>query len=618
MDRGVGIIELKKMRLQLPEGGLRLAYGGVLKEIEVAYEECGAPLDGTNAVYICHALTGDAHVVGIKSGEEKPSGWWEGMVGPGRAVDTNRYHVICANVLGGCSGTTGPMSLNPDTGKPYGSAFPQYSFDDAVDVFRMLLRQLGVTHLAALIGGSYGGLQVVNWMTRYPDEIDKVCLIATSAALNTQAIAFSVMSRNSITDDPKWNGGDYYEVEGQRSEVKGQTVDSLSSTVQPSTSNLQLSCGQGPRAGLASARQLAHITYLSRELLQRKFGRGLQQNFVEAPAAEKAERDRLFKTYFQIESYLDYQAMKFLRRFDANSYLHITRSMDLYDPCDRYGSFDAAFARVKAKVLVVSYRGDILFPWWQSKEIVASLMRAHKSVSYCHLESGTGHDSFLTDIDDLSKLVGGFLGRRTPKVMAWQVRHHRAILGMVKEGAHVVDIGCGDGTLLNVLRERKHVRGDGIDIDVEQIEEALADGHDMFWDDVDDGFESIPDRHYDTAIVSDTLQEVKNPRMLLSEALRIADEAIVTFPNFAAYRIRFTLAFTGRLPVSKQLPFQWYDTPNIHCVTLKDFRALCEKEGYEIREVRAESRHLFGKLLLLFGFKNLGASKIIARIAKKT
>ena len=580
------------MKLELPEGGFTLDYGGVLKEIEVAYEECGAPLDGYNAVYICHALTGDAHVAGIRPGEEKPSGWWEGMVGPGRAIDTNRYHVICANVLGGCSGTTGPMSINPDTGRPYGSAFPQYTFDNAVDVFRLFLKQLGVKKLAALIGGSYGGLQVVNWMTRYPDEMEKVCLIATSANLNTQAVALSVMSRNSITDDPNWKGGDYY------------------------AKDAEAACGQGPRAGLASARQLAHITYLSRELLQQKFQRRLQQNFVDAPAAEKAERDRLFKTYFQIESYLDYQAMKFLRRFDANSYLHITRSMDLYDPCDRYGSLDAAFARVKAKVLVVSYKGDILFPWWQSKEIVASLLKARKSVSYCHLESGTGHDSFLTDIDDLSKLVGGFLGSRDVKVMKWQERLHKNVVKMVRPGAHVVDIGCGDGTLLNVLRAKRQVKGDGIEIDVERFEEALADGHDMFYDDADDGLEVFPDRHYDVAIVSDTLQEVKNPRGVLREALRIADEAVVSFPNFAAYRIRLTLMLLGRLPVSKQLPFEWYDTPNIHCVTLSDFKALCAKEGLELREVRAESRHLIGKLLLLLGFKNLGASRIIARIGR--
>ena len=589
MQEGVGIVEVKKLKLNLPEGGLRFSYGGVLKEIEVAYEECGAPLRDDNAVFICHALTGDSHVAGIRPGETKPSGWWEGMVGPGRAVDTNRFHVICANVLGGCSGTTGPMSINPETGKPYGSSFPQYAFADAVDIYRMLLRQLGVKKLAALIGGSYGGMMVMDWITRCPDEMEKACLIATSASLNTQAIAFSVMSRNSITDDPKWKGGDYY-LEGD---------------------------GKGPKAGLAAARQLAHITYLSRELLQKKFARRLQENFVNAPEAERRERDRLFKTYFQIESYLDYQSMKFIRRFDANSYLHITRSMDLFDPCDRWGSLDAACARVKAKCLVVSYQGDILFTEWQSREITAALLRNGKDVSYCHLESGTGHDSFLTDIDDLSKLVGGFLGKREPKVMKWQERLYASVERMVRPGARVIDVGCGDGTLLNVLRKRKNAKGDGVEIDVERFEEALADGNNLYWEDADEGLSVVPDGHYDIAIISDTLQEVKNPRGLLHEALRIADEAIVTFPNFAAYRIRLTLGLTGRLPVSKQLPFQWYDTPNIHCITLKDFRTLCEAEGIEIREVRAESRHLIGKILLVLGFKNLGASRIIARIARK-
>ena len=202
--------------------------------------------------------------------------------------------------------------------------------------------------------------------------------------------------------------------------------------------------------------------------------------------------------------------------------------------------------------------------------------------------------------------------------MKWQERLHKNVLRMVRDGARAVDIGCGDGTLLNVLRERRGVVGDGVEIDIDQYEEALADGHDMFWEDVDEGLETIPDRAYDVAIVSDTLQEVRNPRGLLHEALRIADEAIVTFPNFAAYRIRLTLALTGRLPVSKQLPFEWYDTPNIHCITLKDFRALCEKEGFEIRELRAESRHPIGKFLLALGLKNLGASRIIARIGRKS
>lgn len=590
MNQGVGLVENKKLKLTLPEGGFKLRTGGVLHEIEVAYEECGAPLTDNNAIFICHALTGDAHVAGIRPGEEKPSGWWEGMVGPGRAIDTNRFHVICANVLGGCSGTTGPSSINPQTGEPYGSSFPQYAFSDAVDVYRMMLKELGVKKLAALIGGSFGGMQVMDWITRCPDEMEKAALIATSASLNTQALAFDVVGRNAITEDPEWHGGDYYKIGD----------------------------GKGPKLGLAGARQLAHITYLSREHLQDKFQRNLQANFVNAPEADRSERDRRFKTYFQIESYLDYQAVKFVNRFDANSYLHITRSMDLFDAGELYGSLDNACERVKAKCLVVSFSGDVLFTEWQSRDIVSSLLNNGKEVSYCHLEIGTGHDAFLTHIEDLSKLVGGFLGNRDVKVMKWQERLYSKVSAMVKANARVIDIGCGDGSLLNVLRKQKNTVGDGVEIDVDKFEEALADGHRVYWQDADEGLSFIPDKNYDVAVVSDTLQEVKNPRGLLREALRVADEAVVTFPNFAAYRIRLTLAFKGCLPVSKALPFEWYDTPNIHCITLKDFRRLCEKEGIKIKEVRAESRHPIGKLLLALGFKNLGASHIIARIARES
>jgi homoserine O-acetyltransferase len=201
--------------------------------------------------------------------------------------------------------------------------------------------------------------------------------------------------------------------------------------------------------------------------------------------------------------------------------------------------------------------------------------------------------------------------------MKWQERLYGKISEMVAEGSRVIDIGCGDGTLLNVLAKTRRAKGDGVEIDVERFEEALADGNNIFWEDADKGLSLVPDGYYDTAIVSDTLQEVRNPRGLLHEALRIADEAIVTFPNFAAYRIRLTLAFRGRLPVSKALPFEWYDTPNIHCITLKDFRRLCRREGIEICEVKAQSRHPIGKLLLLLGFKNLGATTIIARIRRR-
>ena len=589
-DGGVGLVEPKTLTLELPEGGFKLRTGGVLKRIDVAYEECGAIRPARdNVIFICHALTGDAHVAGIRPGEAKPSGWWEGMVGPGRAINTDRYHVICANVLGGCSGTTGPSSINPDTGKPYGSAFPRYDFSDAVDVYRLFLKQLGVKHLAALIGGSYGGMQVMDWITRCPGETDLACVIASSASLNTQALAFDVVGRSAITDDPDWHRGDYYGIGD----------------------------GMGPKKGLAAARQLAHITYLSRELLQEKFQRELQRNWLEEPQESQDRRARDFRTFFQIESYLGYQATKFLKRFDANSYLHITRSMDLFDAGARYGSLDAACARVTCKTLVVSLSGDVLFAEWQSRDIVEALIRNNKQVSYCHLEIGTGHDAFLTHIDDLSRLVGGFLCTRTPQVTPAQERQHAAVLSMVKDGAHVIDIGCGDGTLLNVLKKNRHVTGDGVEIDVTEFEEAVADGNTLLWEDADEGISLVPDRHYDLAICSETLQVVQNPRGLLHEALRLADEAIVSFPNFAAYRIRLTLGLGGHLPVSKQLPFQWYDTPNIHLITLKDFRDLCDKEGIEIQEIRAESRHLVGKILLALGFKNLGASRIIARIARK-
>ena len=588
-DSGVGVVEPKTLSLKLPDGGFRLGPGGVLKRIDVAYEECGAIRpERDNVIFICHALTGDAHVAGMRPGETKPSGWWDGMVGPGRAIDTSRYHVICANVLGGCSGTTGPSSINPDTGKAYGSAFPRYDFSDAVDVYRMLLRQLGVNHLVAIIGGSYGGMQVMDWITRCPGEADLACVIASSASLNTQALAFDVVGRSAITDDPDWHRGDYYDVGD----------------------------GMGPKKGLAAARQLAHITYLSRELLQEKFQRELQRTWLEEPQDKQDRRIRDFRTFFQIESYLGYQADKFLKRFDANSYLHITRAMDLFDAGARYGSLDAACARVTCKTLVVSLSGDVLFAEWQSRDIVEALIRHNKEVSYCHLDIGTGHDAFLTHIDDLSRLVGGFLGTRKPQVTVAQERQHAAVLSMVKEGAHVIDIGCGDGTLLNVLKKNRHVTGDGVEIDVTEFEEAVADGNTILWEDADEGIALVPDRHYDLAICSETLQVVKNPRGLLHEALRLADEAIVSFPNFAAYRIRLTLGLGGHLPVSKQLPFQWYDTPNIHLITLKDFRNLCEREGIEILDIKAESRHPFGKLLLALGLKNLGASRIIARIAR--
>lgn len=576
------------MRLELPEGGFRLESGETLPCVEVAWESCGLErAENDNVIFICHALTGDAHVAGRRPGETESSGWWDGVVGPGRAIDTNRYRVVCANVLGGCKGTTGPSSINPATGKPYGGTFPRYTITDTVEVYRAFLRQLGVTHLAGLVGGSFGGIQVIDWIAAHPGEVDRAVMLASGAAANAQALAFDVVGRRAIIEDPAWNGGDYY------GEVAG-----------------------GPRQGLAHARQVAHITYQSFDLLNRRFGRNKQEDWLGRDDAWQRERERRFGTLYAIESYLDYQARKFLARFDANSYLHITYAMDLYDAAEKYGSLDEVCRRIDSRLLLISISGDWLFSEEQSRAIARSMLKAGKAVDYAHLDIKVGHDGFLTHAKEVSKVLGGFFREPDRNVTDAERGKFAPIAAMVREGARVLDIGCGTGALLNLLGE-KNVSGAGVEIDAERVAAAIANGVSVVYEDADEGLGLVPDGTYDVAVLSETLQTVKHPRELLRRILEVADEAVVSFPNFAVYSIRAHLAFTGRLPVSRQLPFEWYDTPNIHCITLKDFRALCEKEGLEIRELRAESRRPLGRLFCALGLTNLGASRVIARVARR-
>ncbi len=583
----VGVVTPHVTALDVPEGGFRLEDGGTLPRIDVAWESCGRETPANdNVIFICHALTGDAHVAGMRPGETESSGWWDGIVGPGRAIDTNRYRVICANVLGGCKGTTGPSSINPATGRPYGGSFPRFTIGDTVEVYRSLLRQLGVTHLVGLVGGSFGGIQVIEWITAHPGEVDRAVMIASGAAANAQALAFDVVGRYAITLDPNWQGGDYYDAPGG-----------------------------GPSVGLAHARQMAHISYLSFDLLNRRFGRRKQESWLGRDADWQARHAAKFGTLYAIESYLEYQARKFLARFDANSYLHITYAMDRYDAAEKYGSLDEVCRRIDTRLLLVSISGDWLFSEEQSRTIARGLLKAGKSVCYAHLDIKVGHDGFLTHTKELTKVMGGFFQDPSRDVPDEKRRKFAAIAAMVPAGARVLDIGCGTGSLINLLRE-KGVRGTGIEIDGTRIAAAIANGVDALYDDADDGLDMVPDGSYDLAVLSETLQTVKHPRELLHRILEIAGEAIVSFPNFAVYTIRAHLAFTGQLPVSRQLPFEWYDTPNIHCITLKDFKALCAKEGIEIREIRAESRRALGHLLCSLGLRNLGASRIIARIAR--
>jgi homoserine O-acetyltransferase len=594
LEKTVGVVFPQSLTLTLPPEGFKLEKGGVLHSITVAYERCGLLTDdNSNVIFVCHALTGDAHVAGIRPGETEPDGWWEGMIGSGKGIDTDRYQVICANILGGCKGTTGPASLSPVTGKPYGSEFPKMTVGDIIEVHRLLLRQLGITRLAGIIGGSFGGMQVMEWAVRYSTEVDRAMVIASAASLNSQALAFDIVGRHAITDDPNWNKGDYYEN------------------------------GQHPHSGLSSARKLAHITYLSQGLMDEKFGREKRTDWLVAGDEFKQKRDEIFRTYFQVESYLQHQGEKFIRRFDANSYLHITLAMDEYDMAERYGSLEKAFEKLASRVLVVSLSGDWLFMPCQSEEIVTALVKQHKRVSYCHLDTDAGHDAFLTHISDLKRIIHSFLA--SPEEMAQraipqksQSDHYQQVVELIPQEGRVLDLGCGDGSLLTILKERRNVSGNGVEINVEDVIHAIGTGCDVILEDVDDGLAIIPDDSYDRVILSETLQTIKRPRELLQQILRVANEAVITFPNFACMDVRFQLLFGGRMPKGKQIPYEWYNTPNIHLFTLKDFMALCEEEGIIVQDLICQANSLFGRVLVGLGFCNLGASKVIARVKRKT
>lgn len=602
IGKTVGVVEPKTLALQLPEEGFRLEGGGILPEITVAYEMCGTPNEKKdNIVFICHALTGDAHVAGIRPDSEEPDGWWEGMVGSGRGIDTDKYCVICANILGGCRGTTGPRSINPATGKSYGSDFPAITIHDLVRVNRLLLKQLGFEKIFAVVGGSFGGMLVLDWAVEYPDSLENAIVIASSHALSTQALAFDIIGRRAITRDPSWQQGDYY--------------DSDSS----------------PDTGLAQARRIAHITYLSADLMADKFSRERRPEWLAAGEEflERARRD--FRTTFQIESYLDHQAQTFVRRFDANSYLHITRAMDEFDLAERHSSLKQAFSRITANMLIASLSGDWLFTPEQSETMAKTLLELGKPVSFFNLEAPAGHDAFLTHIDQLHPVINTFLANGRPKTLPADELNpthentYAAITNMIEPGSRVLDIGCARGRLLRRLREEKQVNGIGIDIDYAPLLEALGRGNNVILDDMRSGagttnsedFYLVPDNSFDTVILSETLQVMRNPLRVLQECLRIAKSLVVTFPNFGYITTRTQLFFKGRMPVDDHLPLEWYNTPNIHLFTLRDFIELCKSNDMVVKSVVPTATSPLGRFLILMGKTNLGAEHVIIKIERK-
>jgi homoserine O-acetyltransferase len=364
-----GVSETKTLAL---DGVLTLASGRTLEGVEVAYETWGElDADGANAVLVCHALSGDSHLAGLRPGQapDATPGWWDVMVGPGKAIDTDRFFVVCANVLGGCSGTTGPSSIEPGTGAPYGLRFPLVTIEDMVDAQARLLHQLGIRRLTAVVGGSMGGMQALAWARRYPERVGAVVADATTWRLGAQAIAFNEVGRRAILEDPAFAGGHYYE--------SGQ-----------------------PESGLGIARMIGHITYLSDESMHKKFGRRLQRS---------ADYAYDFVSEFQVESYLAYQGARFVERFDANTYLYMTKAMDYFDLQGDAPSLAAALKDVSARFLVLSFSSDWLFPTARSKELVSALRENGNEVTFAEIPSAYGHDAFLLEPEAQHKLIAPFL-----------------------------------------------------------------------------------------------------------------------------------------------------------------------------------------------------------------
>lgn len=354
--------------LTLPDP-LPLDGGGHLVDAKLAYETYGTlNADRSNAILLCHALTGDQYVASAHPLTGKP-GWWERMVGPGKPIDTDRFHVICANVIGSCMGSSGPASEASD-GTPYAMRFPVITIRDMVRGLVGLLDALGIEQLHAVVGGSMGGMQALSLAANWPERAERVLVIASSSRHSAQNIAFHELGRQAVMADPRWQGGDYYG-------------------------------GEAPDSGLAVARMAAHITYLSEEALTAKFGRNLQ--------------DREAKTFgfdadFQVESYLRYQGSGFTQRFDANSYLYITRAMDYFDLAEEHGGTLAdAFAGTQARFCLVSFDSDWLYPTSESRHVVHALNAAGAAVSFVELGAPHGHDSFLLDVPALDRVIGGFL-----------------------------------------------------------------------------------------------------------------------------------------------------------------------------------------------------------------
>ncbi|MBI4977719.1 MAG: homoserine O-acetyltransferase [Spirochaetes bacterium] len=555
-----GILEKTIVATQFfnfPAGvSLALDSGKTLSNVTIAYETYGTlSAKKDNAILICHALSGDAHAAFYSSAEDKKPGWWDTMIGPGKPFDTEKYFIICSNVIGGCKGSTGPSSVNPETGRPYGPSFPFITIGDMVRAQAHLIDHLGIGRLFAVAGGSMGGMQAMEWARSYPKRV-RLCLpVATALYQSTQNIALHEIGRKSIMSDPNYRGGNFYD-------------------------------GEHPKAGLSIARMVGHISYLSDDAMTKKFGRRLQN--MERYAFDLTDE-------FEVESYLDYQGESFIKRFDANSYIYITRAIDYFDIGYEAASLDKAFPKSDARFLVISFSSDWLYPPYQSEEIVTACKANHRPVTYVNITTNAGHDAFLIRNQTQEAVVRDFLDNEYRSIAEDRSHHfissqndiprfdHRLIFDEIPSHSRVLDLGCGDGFLMHMLAKEKGCLTQGVEIDHANFLSCVSKRVDVIKHDFNDIFNGYPDNSFDYVLFNLTIQMTINASEALDAAVRVGRTVIVSFPNFAY--IGNTVAFLsqGRMPKSKWLPFEWYDSPNIRMVTLKDFAVMCEEKGYNVR-----------------------------------
>ena len=532
---------------------------GQLDGFTLAYEAYGTlNEDGSNALLVCHALTGDHRAAGIRKDprtgdlEQKP-GWWNHVIGPGKAIDTNKFYVVCSNCLGACQGSTGPASLKPDQEEErYGMDFPEFTIHDMVHAQKKLLEHLGVQKLFAVVGGSMGGMQTLQWIVDYPSFVERGLVIAATPRHSAQTIAFNEVGRQAIRGDEAWNQGGY------------------------DTEN-------GPTHGLGVARMMAHITYLS--------DLGMEKKFRQKPDCKQNED--LTKV---VNSYLGYQAQKFIDRFDANTYLKLTRALDRFDLVGKRG-LDDSLKGVLSKVLVIAFSSDWLYTPAQNQLVTESLHRLGKEASYLEIDHTHGHDSFLIGSEDFLRAVRVFfsgmdkkeereqnLGRFRQVSSRYDVKKEadfKVIDEWVSKGQRVLDLGCGRGILLEYLRDSKQVQGLGVDFDRSKAISCIARGVSVYQQDIRHALANLPDDSFDWVIFSRMVEELPEPGAVILEALRVGKRVAVSFVNHAYWRNRLNFLRRGKRVQNEVYPHRWEQSGLRNHFSIEEFEQFCaESQGH--------------------------------------